>query len=146
VRVVLHGLPNDVGDFVVTPVVHFPHSVEYPPLYGLQPINNAGYGAFQNYVGSIVQEIILVHPLEGDDVFLAVLFSCLTHILAGLCLYVFSSKVQKYHQENKQKIYFKSGLKQVGFLPPRKRLYNLKRRAANPICKAFFNTGWLYYA
>jgi hypothetical protein len=61
--------------------------------------------------------------------------------LTGLCLYVFSSKVQKYRQKNKQKIYTKTRLKQTGVPQMRKRRQKWKQWAADPICKAFLTVG-----
>ena len=43
VRMVLHGLPDDIGDFVIAAVVHFPHGVQDAPLDGLEAIFDRRY-------------------------------------------------------------------------------------------------------
>ncbi len=58
---VLHGVSNDVRDFVVTAVIHSLHSVQDATLNGFQTVGDVRHGTFQNYIGSIVQKPVLVH-------------------------------------------------------------------------------------
>ena len=67
VGVVLHGLSDDIGYFVVAAIVHFLHRVKDAALYRLEPVLYGRDGAFQDNVGGVVQEVILVHPLEGEQ-------------------------------------------------------------------------------
>ena len=61
VRVVLHGLADDVGDLVVAAVVHALHGVQDAALHGLQTVLDMGHGTLQDHVGGIVEEPVLVH-------------------------------------------------------------------------------------
>jgi hypothetical protein len=67
VRVVLHRLSDEVGHLVVAPVVLLEHGVQDTPLHGFQAVFNGRHGAFEDYVGGIIQKIILVHPRQGDN-------------------------------------------------------------------------------
>ena len=62
--VVLHGLPDDVGDLVVTAVVDALHGVEDTPLHGLQTVLDMGHGALEDDVRGVVEEPVLVHAGE----------------------------------------------------------------------------------
>ena len=54
----------DVGHLVVASIVHTLHRVQDATLYGFQSVFNMWYGTFQNYIGSIVQEPVLVHAAQ----------------------------------------------------------------------------------
>ena len=62
--VVLHGLPHDVGHLVVAAVVDHLHGVENAPLHGFQAVAHMGHGAFQDHVGGVVQEPVLIHARQ----------------------------------------------------------------------------------
>ena len=63
-RVVLHSLSHEVGDLVVTAVVHDLHRVEDTPLDGFQTVFDVRHGAFENHVRSVVQEPVLIHARQ----------------------------------------------------------------------------------
>ena len=63
-RVILHGLPHEVGDLVVTAIVHDLHRVEDTPLYGFQTVFDVRHGAFEDHVRSVVQEPVLIHARQ----------------------------------------------------------------------------------
>ena len=68
--VVLHGVPNDVGHFVEPTVFQFPQRMEQPALHGFETVFQRGNCAFQDDVGGVIQEIILVHGAHpGRSVF-----------------------------------------------------------------------------
>ena len=64
VRVVLHRLPDHIGDFIKPSVVHFLHGVQNAALHGLEAVADGGHGTFQNHVGGIVEEPFLVHIVQ----------------------------------------------------------------------------------
>jgi hypothetical protein len=47
-------MPDNVGHFVETAIVHPVHAVQYPPLHGLKPIFYGWHGPFQDYIAGIV--------------------------------------------------------------------------------------------
>ena len=61
---VLHRLAHDVRDLGVVAVVHLEHGVEHAPLHRLEAVHNMGDGAFQDYVGRVIQEPVLEHARE----------------------------------------------------------------------------------
>ena len=61
VRVVLHGLTDDIGYLVVLAVIDRLHGMQNAALNRLETILNSRYSAFQYHIRSIVQEPILVH-------------------------------------------------------------------------------------
>ena len=67
-RVVLHRVPDDVGHLVEPPIVHFPQAVKDAALNGLQAIVLVRNGAFENDVAGVIEEIVVVHPPNGNDV------------------------------------------------------------------------------
>ena len=68
VRVELHGMSYDVGHLVETTIVHALHRVHNTPLDWLKAICNVRHCTFQNYIGCIVKEPVLVHLVQvvGD--------------------------------------------------------------------------------
>ena len=62
VRMVLHGLADDVGDLVETAVVHLPERMEDAPLHRLEPIVDIGNGPILDDIGGILEEV-RVHQL-----------------------------------------------------------------------------------
>ena len=60
-RVKLHGVSHDIGNLVVASIVHSLHRVENTSLHRLQTILDMRYGALKDYVGSIIQEPVLIH-------------------------------------------------------------------------------------
>ena len=53
-RVLLHGLADDVGDLVVAAVVHFAHGVQNTALYRLETVFDGRHGALEDDVRGIV--------------------------------------------------------------------------------------------
>ncbi len=66
-RVVLHGLPDDIGHFVVTSILHFTHGMQDTSLHRLKAVIKGRNRPFQYYVRSIIQKIILIHPRNAGD-------------------------------------------------------------------------------
>ena len=64
VRVELHCMAHDIGHLVIAPVVHTLHGVQDTALNGLQTVFDMGNGTLQDYVGSVIQEPILIHAAE----------------------------------------------------------------------------------
>ena len=60
----LHGVAHDIGHFVITPVIHPLHGMQDAPLHRLEPVDDVRHGTFQNHVGGIIQEPMLVHPTQ----------------------------------------------------------------------------------
>ena len=54
VRVIFHGIPYKICNFIVTPIFKFPHGVHDPTLYRLESIKNRRNGPVENNVGGVV--------------------------------------------------------------------------------------------
>jgi len=63
-RMVFHGITDNIGNLIVTPVIQFAHRVQNPSLYRFQTIVHVRDGPFENNIGSIVQKPLLVHPVQ----------------------------------------------------------------------------------
>ena len=61
VRVVLHGLADDVGDLGVGAVVHLVHGMQHAPLHGLESVHDVRHGPVQDHVRGVVQVPVLEH-------------------------------------------------------------------------------------
>ena len=61
VRMELHGMPDQVGDLMVASIVQIVHGVQQAPLNRLKTIEQSGYSSFEDHIGGIVQEVILIH-------------------------------------------------------------------------------------
>ena len=72
VGVELHRVAHDVGHLVEASVVHALHGVHDAPLHGLEAVGDVRHGAFQDYVGCVVEEPTLVHLVQvvGDAFYL----------------------------------------------------------------------------
>ena len=68
VRVILHGVSNNVGHLVVATILHFPHGVKDSALNGFQPIISMRYGTFENDVGSVVEKPIAIHVIDVNTI------------------------------------------------------------------------------
>ena len=68
-RVVLHGVTDDVGDLVEPPIVHFVEAVQDAALHRLQAVVLVGHSPFEDYVRRVIQEVVVVHPGDLDDPF-----------------------------------------------------------------------------
>ncbi len=64
VRVVLHGLSDDVCHFVVSAIVDALHGMEDTPLHGLESVVDIRNGSFEDDIGGIVEEPVLIHTGE----------------------------------------------------------------------------------
>jgi hypothetical protein len=62
VGMVLHAVPDHVGDLVEFAVVHLEEGVEDAPLHGLEPVLEVGYRPVLDDVGGVV-EVVLVEDL-----------------------------------------------------------------------------------
>ncbi len=63
-RMVFHGIADDIGHFVVAPVFHFAHGMQNAPLYGFESVGQMRHGPFGYHIGGVIQEIIPVHGLD----------------------------------------------------------------------------------
>jgi hypothetical protein len=61
VRVKLHGMPHNVSDLIIPSVVKAFHGVKDTPLYRFKSVVNMRDGAFEDNVGSIVEEPASIH-------------------------------------------------------------------------------------
>jgi hypothetical protein len=61
VRVVLHGMPDDVRHLVVATVIQVLHAVQDPALHRFQSIIQRWYGTFQDHIARVIQEPVPVH-------------------------------------------------------------------------------------
>jgi hypothetical protein len=52
---------------MVAPIVHFIQGVQDASLDGLEPVFDRRYRPLQNNVAGVIEEIILVHALQGRD-------------------------------------------------------------------------------
>ena len=68
VRVILHGVSNNVGHLVVATILHFPHGVKDSALNGFQPIISMRYGTFENDIGSVVEKPIAIHVINVNTI------------------------------------------------------------------------------
>ena len=53
VRVILHGLPNDVGHFIKAPIINHLHGMQNTALYRLQAIFNGWHRPLQYYIRGV---------------------------------------------------------------------------------------------
>ena len=63
-RMELHGVAHNIGHFVVASVIHALHGMQDAPLHGFEAVHNVWDSAFQDYIGSIIQEPVLVHLVQ----------------------------------------------------------------------------------
>jgi hypothetical protein len=66
VRMVLHGMPDDVRHLVVAAIIEVLHAVQDPPLHRLQSIIQGRYGTLQDHIARIVQEPVPVHTAHTE--------------------------------------------------------------------------------
>ena len=66
-RVVFHGVANNVGDFVVAAVFHFAHGVQNAALYRFEAIVQTRDSALQDDITGIIQKPVLVEAVEWYD-------------------------------------------------------------------------------
>ena len=64
VRVELHGVSDDVCHLVIAAIVQAFHAVQDASLYRLETVVYVGYCSFENYIGCIVQEPVLIHACK----------------------------------------------------------------------------------
>ena len=63
-RVVLHGLTDDVSNLVILAVIDRLHGMQNTPLYRLEPILHRRHGTLEYHIRGIIQEPILVHACQ----------------------------------------------------------------------------------
>ena len=63
-RVILHGLTDDIGNLVILAVIDRLHGMQYTTLYRLETILDSRYGTLEYHIRSIVQEPVLVHACQ----------------------------------------------------------------------------------
>ena len=63
-RVVLHGLPDDVGDFVELAIVHFDEGMEDTALNRFEAVVHMRNGAILDYVGRVFDEVGLIETIQ----------------------------------------------------------------------------------
>ena len=69
VRVELHGVANDIRHLVEATIVHFAQTVQNPSLHWLQSIVLVRNGSLENHIARVIEEIVVVHPSNGNDMF-----------------------------------------------------------------------------
>jgi hypothetical protein len=67
---VLHGVPYDVGYLVEAAIIHAFHGMQDPSLHRLQSIDDMRHRPFQDDIGGIINEIVLVHSREAGNLYL----------------------------------------------------------------------------
>ena len=60
----LHRVADDVGHLVVSAVVEALHRVEDAALHGFEAVAEVRHGAFEDDIGGVVEEPVLVHARE----------------------------------------------------------------------------------
>lgn len=65
--VILHGVADDIGDFVVTTVFEFVHGMEDATLDGFEAVVDVGDGALEDDVGSVFEEPVAIEIVNGTD-------------------------------------------------------------------------------
>ena len=63
-RVILHGVTNDIRNFVVAPVLQFPHRMQNPSLHRLKPVIGMRNRSFENYIRCIIKKPVPVHVID----------------------------------------------------------------------------------
>ena len=63
-RMELHRMANDISHLVVLAIIHPLHRVHDAPLHRLKAISNMWHSTLQDYIGSIIQEPILIHLVQ----------------------------------------------------------------------------------
>ena len=63
-RVILHGVSNDVGDLVVAAVFKLTHRVQNPALHRLQAIAKVRNGTLHDHVAGVIEEVIGIHSAQ----------------------------------------------------------------------------------
>ncbi len=59
-RMVLHGLADDIGNLVVPAILNLPHGMKNPALNRLKTVIDMRNSPFENYIGSIIEKPVLV--------------------------------------------------------------------------------------
>src|SRR5438874_7501824 len=83
-RMVLHGLTDDVRHFIITAIIHFFHCMKNAALNGFQPILYRGNRSFQDHIRSIIQEPVLILALNAG-------FGIKKNIAFIFCSHIYSS-------------------------------------------------------
>ena len=60
-RVILHGIPDYIGYFVIAAVLQFPERVQYAALYRLETIVCVGDSPFQNDIAGVFKKPATKH-------------------------------------------------------------------------------------
>ena len=63
-RMVLHGLSNDVSHLVVAAIIDYLHGMQDATLHRLQSVGQVRHGTLQDDVTRIVEEPVLVHATQ----------------------------------------------------------------------------------
>lgn len=66
-RVILHGVADNIGDLVVATVFELVHGMENAALDGFEAVVDVGDGAFQDDVGGVVEEPVAIEIIDGTD-------------------------------------------------------------------------------
>ena len=64
VRMVLHRVPDDIGDLYKTPVVLVVKRMQDSPLHRLEPVGQVGNGTLAYHVRSVLQKVVVYERLE----------------------------------------------------------------------------------
>ena len=64
----LHGLPNHIGYFLKTAIIHIIQGLQNTTLNRLQAITHVRDGTFFNYIGSILHEVLVKELVEFSEI------------------------------------------------------------------------------
>jgi len=63
-RVIFHGITDDIGYFIVASVFEFTHGVQNPALHWLEAIVGVGYCALKYNVAGVVEKPLAKHIVD----------------------------------------------------------------------------------
>ena len=68
-RMVFHGVSDDIGNFMKFSVVHLPERMEYTPLDRFQPVIYMGNGSVFDDIGGVFYEMGRHHFTQSTGLF-----------------------------------------------------------------------------
>ena len=63
-RVILHGITDDIGHLIETAVIEGLHRVKYAALHGLEAVLYMRHGTLEYHVGGVLEEPASVHTAQ----------------------------------------------------------------------------------
>ena len=96
-RMVLHALPDDIGHFIKTAIIHFLHGMQDAALHGFQSIFNSRHGPFKYYIDWHNQETSFVLAATPLSVWMNLLF-CFCHFILTANVHISVCSLIEYSQ------------------------------------------------